>query len=144
MRSQIRSLVRKTGYEVHRATRECFVKDAFADQRMLLGGNRVETIFDVGAHRGETAERYLKLYPEATIYSFEPFLDSITELRRKFENEPSVKPTQTAVSDTSGSQAFYVNRDSFTNSLLPALEQEGYGQVATLDVEGTTIDQFCE
>ncbi len=144
MRTQIRSLVRKTGYEVHRSTRECFVKDAFADQRALLSGERVERIFDVGAHRGETAARYIKLFPKATVYGFEPFPDSIAELRRKFENEPSVMPFQLAVSGSSGSQSFYVNRDSFTNSLLPALDREGYDQIATLDVSSTTIDEFCE
>lgn len=111
---------------------------------MLLSGARVETVFDVGAHRGETADKYIKLYPDATIYSFEPFPGSIAELRRRFESEPSVRPVQLAVSDSSASLAFYVNRDSFTNSLLTALEQEGYDHVATLDVLSTTIDEFCE
>jgi hypothetical protein len=34
------------------------------------------TIFDVGAHHGESIKRYKKLFPSAAIHSFEPDVEN--------------------------------------------------------------------
>ena len=46
-------------------------KNAWIKQRNLINNNPV--IFDVGANRGDTTSKYLKLFPNATIIAFEPF-----------------------------------------------------------------------
>ncbi|MBV9958418.1 MAG: FkbM family methyltransferase [Acidobacteria bacterium] len=120
------------------------MKDAFPDQAALLSGTAVNTIFDVGAHGGQTALRYRELFPAAQIYSFEPFAASFAELCANFAADPSLKPMQLAISDQSGYKPFHVNRSSYTNSLLSSVEREGlYETLTTLEVPVMRIDDFC-
>jgi len=115
---------------------------------MLLSGIRVQTIFDIGAHVGETVAKYSRLFPESTIYCFEPFPESFEGLRRRFKGNSLVKPIQFAVSNKSCARKFYVNQDSATNSLLPTVDDVEYWSnilnVATIEVPVTTMDAFCK
>lgn len=125
-------------------------KDVFADQRRLLSGQTVSAILDVGANKGQTAVKYKKVFPGATIYCFEPFPPSYHALCEKFQHDPTVKPFQFAVSEASGSVSFYSNQNSLTNSTLPtaagAYDWCDPGLIATLDrleVPAITLDDFC-
>jgi FkbM family methyltransferase len=119
---------------------------------MLLSGIKVQTIFDIGAHVGQTVAEYSRLFPESTIYCFEPFPESFEELRRRFEGNSLIKPIHFAVSDKAvQARKFYVNQDSATNSLLPTVEDKEYRlplniykNVAIIEVPVTTIDDFCK
>jgi FkbM family methyltransferase len=126
-------------------------RDAFNDQRMLLAGTRVKTIFDIGANIGKVTARYSRLFPEAKIYSFEPFPESFQKLRRRFKGNSLVKPIQLAVSNKAGKKKFYVNQNSATSSLLPITDSAEYWvepkaikNIATIEVAVTTIDDFCQ
>lgn len=125
-------------------------RDAFHDQQMLLSGTQVQTIFDIGANIGQTTAKYSSLFPESTIYSFEPLPESFQKLHRRFKGNNLVKPIQLAVSDKVGKRKFYVNQDSGTDSLLPTVDEVGYWvapniikNIATIEVPVTTIDDFC-
>ena len=145
----VKSLMRKLGYGSYLRT---LSKNAFSDQQMLLSGVRVQTIFDIGAHVGQTAVKYSRLFPESRIYCFEPFPESFEELRRRFEGNSLVKPVQFAVSNKAArAHKFYVNQSSNTNSLLPTVDDVEYWipsniikNVATIEVPVTTIDDFCK
>jgi FkbM family methyltransferase len=91
------------------------------------------------------------LFPEATIYSFEPFPESFQKLRRRFEGNSLVKPIQFAVANKVGKKKFYVNQNSATSSLLPTTDSAEYWvdpnaikNITTVDVAVTTIDDFCK
>jgi FkbM family methyltransferase len=125
--------------------------DAFNDQRMLLSGTRVKTIFDIGANIGKVTAKYSSLFPEATIYSFEPLPESLHKLRRRFEGNSLVKPIQFAVSDKAGKKKFYINQNSATSSLLLTTDSAEYWvepnaikNITTIEVAVTTIDDFCK
>ena len=51
-------------------------QDPFSDIVRLSGTRAVRTIFDVGANVGQTASALSAMFPESTIYSFEPFADT--------------------------------------------------------------------
>lgn len=74
-------------------------------------------IFDIGAHRGESIDYFLKLFPKARIYSFEPDPDSFRELAGTRTSE-NVSCFNLAVSDKEGTASFFRNTISHTNSLL--------------------------
>ncbi|MBD2692160.1 hypothetical protein [Anabaena catenula] len=57
-------------YELRKRSR--YFVDAFQDQKKLLEQQNVQFIFDCGANIGQTTAKYRKLFPNATIYSFEP------------------------------------------------------------------------
>jgi len=144
-------LIRNFGRELYYGLRG-ITKDAFYDQRMLLSDTKVQTIFDIGASGGQTTAKYSSLFPEATIYSFEPFPESFQKLRRRFEGNSLVKPIQFAVSNKVGKRKFYINQNSATNSLLPTTDDAEYWadspnairSVTTIEVAVTTIDDFCK
>ncbi|MBF0292866.1 MAG: FkbM family methyltransferase [Nitrospinae bacterium] len=73
-------------------------------------------IADVGAHFGESVAYFKKLFPKATIYSFEPDPDSFARLSGAVIE--GVSYFNLALSDEDGSASFYRNKISHTNSLL--------------------------
>jgi FkbM family methyltransferase len=144
LRRLIKASLRRRGYDLHRITRACGEKDAFAEQEVLLSGVDVRTILDVGANAGQTAIKYRSLFPAASIYSFEPYPESFARLVERFGRDGRVKPIPQAVGNRVGTETFYVNKSHYTNSLLPCLTGEDLEPVGTLDVPMTTLDEFCE
>jgi len=73
-------------------------------------------IFDVGAHHGESVTYMRRLFPKASIFSFEPDPDSFKILSdSKIEG---VSYFNLALSDSDGTLPFYRNKISHTNSLF--------------------------
>jgi len=73
------------------------------------------TIFDVGAHHGESISYLKELFPDSQIYSFEPDPDSFRILVENQGNKAKV--FNLAISDGDGSASFYRNDISHTNSI---------------------------
>ena len=145
LRRLAKSFIRKAGYQIHPASRSCVLQDPFIDQQALLSQAQVKTIFDVGANSGQTTSRYRALFPDAMIYSFEPFAEPFMEMQREFGGDPAIRPVQFAVSDHCGRKDLFVNQSSLTNSLLASVETTGvYENVGTTEVDVTTIDDFCK
>jgi hypothetical protein len=57
-------------------TTAAYHADSFRAQQLLLRHQTPQTIFDVGANKGQTALTYARLFPAARLYCFEPFPDS--------------------------------------------------------------------
>ena len=66
-------------------------------------------IFDVGAHRGQSAKYFKKIYPEAKIFSFEPSPSEFTKLNRQIIKKKlrNVEAFNIGIADTSGTLNFY-------------------------------------
>ena len=140
----LRSLARALG--IRRARRDT---EAFAVQRRLVPSEE-PTIFDVGAHLGETARRYRALFPRAHIHCFEPFPASFEALRSSVAGDERIRVQQLAVSDSPGRANLNVNRSKATNSLLPSDERAAayWGESLldtddTVEVTVTSLDAFC-
>jgi len=146
-----KALARNLNRELHYGLRG-ITKDAFNDQLGLLSGTKVQTIFDIGANIGQTTAEYSSLFPEATIYSFEPFPEAFQKLCQRFKGNSLVKPVQLAVSNKAGKKKFYVYRESGANSLFPTTDEVQYWvdppsaieSITTIEVPVTTIDDFCK
>jgi len=115
------------------------------------------TIFDIGAHHGESIEYLKSLFSQAKIFSFEPDPESFDILSKK--DVGNVEFFNLAISDEVGTAKFYRNRISHTNSLykvnlkskdsvqfaknreltVPANEKEYNLDV---DVKTITLDKF--
>ena len=145
IRSFAKSALRKIGYEVHKTA-----ANQYETQKKLLSclGIFDPTIFDVGAHIGETVEHYKTTFSVSRIYCFEPFSASVKELAKRYKADNSVIVVPLAVSDSSGSRLFHTNQRDATNSLLPRPEKNrryyprNAGPKAKMPVDVTTIDDF--
>ena len=97
-----------------------------------------KTIFDVGANVGQSAKTYRRLYPNADIWSFEPFPATYKTLCRSLSDE-RFHPTQLALSDRISKTELNIGAQSITNSLLRRETDTG----ETIEVQTDTIDHFC-
>jgi FkbM family methyltransferase len=125
-------------------------QNAFKTQKYLMRSADI-TVFDAGAHFGETVVIYNKLFKNPSIYSFEPFLSSFEVLKRNVKTFPNVKVFNVALSNVKGELDFHVNKSSATNSILPTSKDsaKNWGEnlldtVETVKINSITIDEFVE
>lgn len=126
--------------------------DAYQIQADLISDMSIEAIFDIGANVGQTTATYSKLFPNATIYGFEPFPLAFDQFVADYKHNPMIHPVQAAVSNSRGNRVFYVNQNSMTNSLFPATDEvknwvqpvELIRNVSRIEVPCVTIDAFCQ
>lgn len=148
MKTIVKFVLGKLGYEICKLPE--LSNDPFKIQRMLIKNIRQPVIFDVGAHHGKIANRYKELFPDSTIYCFEPYPESFEILSRKFSSDNNVFLVNKAVSDKKGKTKFYVNSMDATNSLLPRPKSSRryYPKTIThentIDVDIITIDEIAE
>ena len=149
LKETLNAVLRPRGWELERCVG--FGRDLAQDLATLSGGRAIQTVFDVGAHHGETAREFSQRYPQARIYSFEPFDESFEELRRATAGHPGVVPVKLGLSDTPGLAKLHLNRGSATNSLLPNTPEssqfqpsEFCGETGTTEIGLTTLDAYCE
>lgn len=123
--------------------------DPFAVQKMLCEGADRITVFDVGAYVGDITAIYREVFPDATIYSFEPCADSFDKLKAASQAS-NAKAVNVAFSNHEGKARFHINTDPTCNSLLDRPESggkyycENSRNVQTVEVDLATIDDFCE
>lgn len=124
----------------------------YSDQKKLHTNINVQTIIDVGAHHGQTTQKYIKLFPKSTIHGFEPFPESFNIYKNNYRYDKRVIAENMAVSDSEGDVKFFVNKKSSTNSLLQPENADDiyfsdYNQFiannACITVKTTTIDNYC-
>jgi FkbM family methyltransferase len=125
------------------------VLDPFAAQQFLLRGVKCRTVFDVGAYQGDVTAQYARMFPEADIYSFEPFPQTFAALSQKFAGNSRVHLVNSAVTARSGEASFHVNELAATNSLLPRPTDgrqyfpPGGKTRQTINVPTISLDDFC-
>jgi len=120
-----------------------------AQQRLVQGLEPTDfVIFDVGAYRRTTVSRYRSVLPDARVYAFEAYPESVTELERKFGGDAFIRLVPRVIADRPGTRAFYVNGRPATNSLLPRpVATRRYfpsdaGPRFTIELSVTTLDEI--
>lgn len=131
LKKQVHKALSLFGLELHQdplsrryslRKKKCLGANHLADIGEILRGPPT-TIFDVGAHIGETAMDFLDSFPKARIYCFEPDTDSYRQLSRAVGGYPRVHCLNCALGENSGVASFYRNAFDQTNSLLKTDEQ---------------------
>jgi len=97
---------------------------ASTEHDRILEGLGLDTIVDIGANRGQFALCARRLFPKATIYSFEPLQRPAAVYRRVFEHDPAVKLFPVAIAAEAGSASMHVSRWDVSSSLLPTAQAQ--------------------
>lgn len=149
-KASIRKVLRKLGYEIRRKPAGHLAKSAIDVQAELFRGCVRLIVFDVGAHRGQTAKEYVRRFPDAAIYSFEPYPESFEELKKVASGYDRMRPYRLAITDSVGTRDLFISPRTATNSLLSRPEgQRRYfpsdaEMVGRTQVEVSTLDAFCQ
>jgi len=91
------------------------LQDLLTRAKLINHNNPV--ILDVGANIGQSIDFFLKHYPKAEIYSFEPTQSLVIHLKNKYHSYTNVHINNIALSDTVGDAVLFVSEYSPTNSL---------------------------
>lgn len=110
--------------------------------------SEVPIILDVGAHRGESVEFFKSIYPQSSLFSFEPDPDNFAELI-KVAQQFDTQAIQVALGEKTEEECSYYRQSiSHMGGLLPihadSTDSLGYAQQATnerITVRKTTLDQ---
>ena len=88
----------------------------------LLIDTKEPVIFDIGAGKGQSIDRYKKLFPKCKIHSFEPIKHEVDKLSLKYQNDKLVILNNVAVGEKPGNLDFNIaassGHSSFKN-LIP-------------------------
>ncbi len=115
--------------------------DVFFDLSDSIPALVPAVIFDVGANVGQSAEAFLRAYPAAKIYCFEPVNASFHALREALtEKAPQVELHQLAMSAKRG-QARIATYGTGTCATMMAPSTDDYQESEEIQVE--TLDAFC-
>jgi len=146
-KKEIQKLFRKLGLEVTRARARG--RDPFEDMQNIFGAESSLTIFDVGAHVGQTSRLFRRIFPNSRIFAFEPFPESFQLCKEQLKDDILSNVINIAISNINGSQILHVNSRSATNSILEtdARASETWGSDVcstekTVEVRTETLDVF--
>tara|TARA_A100001011_G_C14203611_1_gene796802 strand:- start:332 stop:1051 length:720 start_codon:yes stop_codon:yes gene_type:complete len=149
MKDLIKAVFEKLGYKISKIEKGNSTSTQHIVKNLFSSDSEI-TVFDVGAHIGQSATFYKSTYKNSNIYSFEPFPNSF-ELLKKL-NLNNFKSFKLGLSDKKGLESFCSNKGSPTNSLLSLSQNaketwdgiEGLSEVGIFDCEFTTLDDFCD
>lgn len=153
-KEKINRLLRKLNVELHGVSYiQALRKGEFKSNEFSFFRNNIKkdnpVIFDVGANHGLIIEKFLKDFPQATIYAFEPVPHLCSELKAKYMNNKLLQISDHAISDYEGVSDFFVNKGVDTSSILSprktGLNSDESVQISQkITVTTTSIDKFCE
>ncbi|MBL7916859.1 MAG: FkbM family methyltransferase [Bacteroidia bacterium] len=151
LKNSIKKFISLLGYEVRNAN--YYVKrNAFNTQFEILSkynSSESRIILDIGAFDGKTAIAYHKLFPNAIIYSFEPYSLSYNQLTNAVKGYKNIKTFKNAIAEKSGKLNLNINNSFATNSLLSSNKTDSeIDNLITTEgselVDVVCIDEFAE
>ena len=142
MRSNIRlALERLTGFHIYKQPPRG--SDIFADISRDLPTLRVRTVFDVGANVGQSAREYLRAFPEARIFCFEPVQSTFQTLAREVYGVSRVSVHCIALGAKDETTTMSLDGPSSMYRLASVATDRGWKVGATEEVSAKTLDTFC-
>ena len=128
----------------------------------ILDKNENVIFFDIGACEGESSVRYARLFPKATIYTFEPLpsnFELVIKNIKQYKTD-TIHPFQLCLSDKVGETIFHVSSGNPENAdednwnygnkssslLAPEKTTEVHSWLKfeeAITVKTTTLKQFC-
>jgi FkbM family methyltransferase len=143
MKKLLRRIVERLGYRYFKIAYQPVGLDHAHDVARFLGSARnVNVVFDVGANEGQTAEHYVRAFPCAQIYSFEPVGATYKSLVERVSNSSRVRTFQLAFADSNRFTRIRLARLSGWNSLRNEVSDRCSSQEGEL-IELRTLDSFC-
>ncbi len=143
MKSAVRGWLERRGLYLRRVSQLPYGMDWMLDAKRLLPPQEAtQVLFDVGAHKGQTARKLRAEFPVATIHSFEPIPSTFEVLARELAPMSGVHAHNLALDDSPGVKRIHAVPEASTNSL--AGNRFEHDPAARLvEVACTTLDDFC-
>jgi len=113
--------------------------------------------FDIGANKGQSIDRFNKLFDEKKIHSFEPIKFEFLNLKKKYESKNNIYLNNFALGDKKEEKYFNVNHYTGSSSFLKTKDNTGWLKLRSkqfnsipqeflkdkVKVKIDTIDNYC-
>ncbi len=118
------------------------IREVFLDQEYKHSPlPQAAVIFDVGANVGVASLYFNALYPDATVYAFEPDPILFEKLKTRTQHLASIHPINAALSDVDGVIAFYSSRNRpLSGSITPRSPGDIKHTVPSRTIHGITTE----
>lgn len=147
VRKLLNQLLAPTGYTISKRRDTPRFTERRVFESMVRRSPGPATIIDVGANVGQTATALARSFPEARIYSLEPFQVAFTQLCANTRAFRNIQAFKLAAGARCGSSEVFLHaeRASQVNSLVDTRQATLKAQAAAVEtIEQTTLDRFCE
>ena len=96
-----------------------FIDNKYHHKRIikLIKKYKISKLIDVGSHKGEFLENFLKFKKAKTIYAFEPQIDVYNILNKRFKKHKNIKKINIALDSKVGKKKIHINKLSLTSTL---------------------------
>jgi FkbM family methyltransferase len=108
-------------------------------KKILKKNNNI--IFDVGANKGQSLDRYRKIFKNTLFYSFEPSLEAFKVLKLKYENFSTIKLFNIALGSEKKKKIFYEYKNNELSSFIK-INKKFDETKKKISVEIDTIDSI--
>lgn len=107
LKSSIRNVFKKIGYDIVKYPN--FTPSNFDKiyQKVFTSNVNELSIFDIGSHRGESIERFKRIFDKCKISAFEPDSENFASLSEKFSKDESIKLNNCGIGNSNGSLKFH-------------------------------------
>jgi FkbM family methyltransferase len=143
MKKLLRQIVERLGYRYFKIAYQPVGLDHAHDVARFLGSaTNVKAVFDVGANEGQTARHYVRAFPRAEIYSFEPVAATYKSLVECVSSWPRVRTFQLGFAERDRTARIQLVPVSGLNSLrneLSSTSSSSCGELVTI----RTLESFC-
>lgn len=114
MKNLIKKFFYKIGYDLRKINKEIKNKSIDSIIKNKLSNNPV--IIDVGGSRGQSIEKYKKMFKNPTIHSFEPIKSDFEIMYKKFYRDKNVYLNNYALGEKKGYQEFNITAQTDNSS----------------------------
>ena len=118
MKKIIKKLINSLGYDISRKPDEREIKILSFDEIYKLQMKKNPVIFDIGANRGQSIERFLKTFDYPTIHAFEPNKEEFDKLKTRFSLKKNIILNNLAIGDKKENKEFYLTSHSGNSSFI--------------------------
>jgi len=126
------------------------IEEPYHVMATLLKNHKVSAVIDAGASDGHISRRFLRLFPSACAYAFEPNPLYRQQLLQYAKEDPRFRPQFVALSDNEGSADLLITESPGCTSLfkpadmLREYDSAGSSVEASEKVEVCTIDAWAK
>jgi len=170
MKTAIKRVLNGLGYEIWKTESFPFHVDYCRDIERLARANSpasLQTLFDIGANKGQTALHLTEYFPAARVHAFEPVQGTFDILTERTLGKPNILRYRLAFGSQAGPCQIFLQDSTQWNSLTEAINvppdgctpageapngrasSQGMAKIETADakvemIEVETLDGFCE
>jgi FkbM family methyltransferase len=126
MKRHLKSLLKYFGYQIKKVPRYSNSFDRIYSEFLK---KESPVIFDIGSHRGESIDRFLRLFPDSRIYGFEPNAENYKTLSFAYGKRDHIVIENFGVGSKNEKLEFHSFKKTDTSSFLNIVEDSIWTQV---------------